>query len=359
MSPSSAFNAAVAASSEVVSRVQADAHRAILDIKKYARPSLGRALFQLLNTGLPFIGMWVLMYFSLRWSYWITLALAVPTAFLMVRMFIFQHDCGHGSFFRSKKANNAIGTAIGVLTLMPYDYWRKTHSIHHATAGDLSRRGSGDVDTLTVREYEGMTKSKRFWYRVVRSPPILLIFGPIYQFILKHRLPWDLPLSWRREWTSVHVTNLGLLLVLVLSWLTVGIGPFLAIQLPLALISGSMGIYLFYVQHQFEDVYWSDENEDWSFYRAAMEGSSWFDMPAVLHWCTGNIGFHHIHHLSSRIPNYRLRRCMKENPHLRQNARRLTMWQSVKCLRLKLWDESERRLVSFRELRRRRALRAV
>ena len=327
------------------------ARDAIRRLKPYCRPNHKRALFQLANTAIPFVAIWALMVASLQWSYLITLGLAVVNAFLFVRLFIFQHDCGHGSFFASQKANDFLGTVIGFLTLIPYHYWRKTHAIHHATHGDLTRRGYGDVDTLTVREYEAMSTLGRMGYRLQRHPLVLLTIGPIYQFLLKHRLPLDAPFSWKREWRSVHLTNLVLVAIVAIMWSTIGLGAFVAVHLPIALIAGSIGVYLFYVQHQFEETFW-DEADDWNFYRAAVEGSSFFDLPPVLHWLTGNIGYHHVHHLASRIPNYHLPRCLRENPDLEVNARKLTLRSSWGCLRLKLWDEESRRLIDFSEWRR-------
>ena len=336
------------------SNSNAVAAASIRALSSYARPSVFRSCFQLVNTFVPFCLLWYVMWRSLDYPYWTTLLLAIPTSFLMMRLFIIQHDCGHGSFFGSRRANNSVGFALGVLSLMPYEYWRRTHAIHHATHGDLERRGFGDIDTRTVREYLALSRGKRIGYRLVRNPFVLLAFGPIYQFMLKHRLPLDLPRSWKREWKSIHMTNLALLAITLVMWQTIGLIPFLLVQLPIFLISGSLGIWMFYVQHQFEGAYW-EEGEDWSFHAAAMEGSSYYDLPAVLHWLTGNIGVHHVHHLCCHIPNYRLLRCVAENPEL-EEVPRLTLWKSLGCLRLKLWDEDLRRLVSFTELRRRQAV---
>ncbi len=317
-------------------------------LQPYKRPSALRSTFQLINTAVPLGLIWLAMLWSLQYSYWLTLLLAVPAALLVMRMFIFQHDCGHGSFFRSRRLNNFVGSVIGVMTLVPYDYWRKTHAIHHATSGNLDQRSFGDIDTLTVREYLGLSQSKQLLYRLYRHPLVMLVIGPAYQFIFKHRYPADLPRTWRREWASVHKTNVALLAVLVLVWSTVGLKSFLLVQLPITLISGSIGVFLFYVQHQYEDTYWRFR-EAWSYYEAGMEGSSHFVLPKVLQWFTGNIGLHHIHHVSSQIPNYRLQRCLDENRTL-QNVTRLTMIESLRTLRMTLWDEDERRLVGFRDV---------
>ncbi len=318
-------------------------------LAQYRKPVRWRSVFQLVNTALPFAGLWLLMLWSLGVGYWLTLLLSVPTALLVVRMFMFQHDCGHGAFFRSQRAANLVGSIIGVLTLVPYAYWRKTHAIHHATSGNLDTRGFGDIDTLTVREYLSRPRVKRVLYRFYRNPLVMLLIGPAYQFIIKHRYPSDTPRTWKREWASVHWTNVAIALVLVLAGLTIGLGRFLAVQIPITLIAGSLGVFLFYVQHQYEDTYWR-YREAWNYYAAGLEGASLFVLPKVLQWFTANIGFHHIHHVSSRIPNYHLQRCYEENPELHE-VTKLTLGESLKTLRLTLWDEGDRRLVGFRDLR--------
>ncbi|HPF62210.1 MAG: fatty acid desaturase [Gemmatimonadetes bacterium] len=315
----------------------------------YRSSVLGRSIWQLASTTLLFVGLWVLAYRALAVGWWLTLVLAVPTAMMVVRLFMLQHDCGHGSFFRSRRANTIVGAILGVITLVPYTYWRKTHAIHHATSGDLDGRDLGDIDTLTVREYLSRTRAKRLLYRMYRHPLTLLVVGPAWQFILKHRLPLDIPRSWKREWASVHGTNIALAVVVgVMCWL-VGWKAFLAVQLPITLIAGAIGVYLFYVQHQYEDTYWR-YREAWNYYAAGLEGASHLVMPRFLQWCTANIGLHHIHHVASRIPNYRLQQAFDENPIL-QRVTTLTLPASVRTLWLTLWDEDERRLVGFRELR--------
>ena len=319
----------------------------------YTRANNRKASYQLITTALLFGLNWFLMLRSLEISYWLTLALAFPAAGLLTRLFIFQHDCGHGSFFSSRRANQAVGSTIGVIMLTPFAYWKRAHAVHHATSGNLDRRDLGDVDTLTVTEYLALSRWGRLKYRVYRNPLILLTFGPIYQFAIKHRLPLDIPRDWKREWASVHWTNLFIALSVAAGWWLVGLDRFLLVQVPISFIATSFGIWLFYVQHQFEDTYWRDKTE-WEFHEAGLQGSSFYDLPKLMHWFTGNIGFHHIHHLASRIPNYHLPACFREVAELR-HVTRLKLIESIKCARLALWDEAEQRLVGFAHLRRQRA----
>ncbi len=315
----------------------------------YAKADNRRAWFNLVTTGALFALNWGAMLWSLRGPYWVTLLLALPAAGLLTRLFIFQHDCGHGAFFGSRIANNVVGAVIGLFTLTPYGYWRRTHAVHHGTAGDLDRRTFGDVALLTVREYGGLSRWGRLKYRLYRHPLILLVIGPVFQFVIKHRLPLDIPRTWKKEWASVMWTNLAIAGVVGLAWWTIGLGTFLKVQLPITLFSGTIGMWLFYVQHQFEDTYWR-EHPDWSFHQAGLQGSSFYDLPAILHWFTGNIGFHHIHHLASRIPQYRLKECFRQVPELHA-VTRLTLSSSLRCARLHLWDEARQRLVGFRDAR--------
>jgi omega-6 fatty acid desaturase (delta-12 desaturase) len=303
-----------------------------------------------LNSVLPFLLLWFLMLRSLEYPYWTTLILALPAAGLMIRLFIIQHDCGHRSFFRSKPASDLLGFALGVLTLTPYGYWRRTHAIHHATSGNLDQRDIGDVETLTVKEYLALPLWKRLRYRLYRNPVVFFGFGPAYLFIIRHRFPPNLVRARRKGRVSVILTNLAIAAVVGGMCRAVGFQAFFAVQLPITLLAATAGVWLFYIQHQFECTYW-EKSDDWRFYDASLQGSSFYDLPRILHWFTGNIGVHHVHHLCSRIPNYRLLECLRENPEL-QRVPRLTLWKSLGCVRLKLWDECQRKLVGFRHVRR-------
>jgi omega-6 fatty acid desaturase (delta-12 desaturase) len=309
-------------------------------------------VLQLIVTAVPLVALWAAMALTIDYGYWIALLLAVPAAGLLVRLFMIQHDCGHYSFFRSRRANDLVGRLIGVVTLTPHKYWRDAHAIHHATSGNLDARGIGDVTVLTVREYAALPLWRRLAYRLYRNPIILFGVAPIYVFVFKFRLPLDLL---RRRWRllpDILLNNVLAALIVVTVGLLVGFGTFAMVQVPITLLAGTIGVWLFYVQHQFETTHWAKEGA-WDFHRAALEGSSYFDLPAVMRWFTANIGAHHVHHLCSRIPNYRLGECLKRYPELRQ-VNRVTLWSSLKCLPLTLWDEEQRRLVSFRAAKRRR-----
>jgi omega-6 fatty acid desaturase (delta-12 desaturase) len=318
-------------------------------LARYRDPDPVRSTYELVITAVPFFTLWAVMLLCLSYGYWLSLIIAVPAAGFLVRLFMIQHDCGHGSFFRKPLANHWVGRTIGVLTLTPYDCWRRSHAVHHATSGNLDRRGTGDVTTLTVSEYLSLPRWRRLGYRLVRNPLILLALGPIYLFLLKNRLPVELMDSSREVWISAMATNLAIAGVVVGMSSLIGIQTFLLVQLPITLLASSIGIWLFYVQHQFEHTYW-DHQDDWSFHSGAMQGSTFFDLPAPLRWFTANIGVHHVHHLASRIPSYRLGEVLRDHPKLREVSR-LTLRDSFRCFRLALWDEEQRRLVGFRDLR--------
>ena len=313
----------------------------------YREPLWPRALFELGVTAGMLVAGWTLMWLSLGASYWLTLLIAVPTAGFLVRLFMIQHDCGHGAFFRNRFANDWVGRVLGVLTFTPYDYWKRNHAMHHATSGNLDRRGVGDILTLTVGEYLSRSSSGRFAYRAYRNPIIMFVIGPAYLFFLQHRLPFEQMRAGWRPWISTIATNAGIaLLASVMIWL-VGIGPFLAVHLPVMLLAASMGVWLFYVQHQFDGVVWARDS-DWALQDAALLGSSHYDLPGVLRWFTANIGMHHVHHLCSRIPFYRLPQVLRDYPELR-GIGRVTFGQSLRSIHLALWDESKQMLVSVHE----------
>lgn len=314
---------------------------------RFATPSLGRALWQLTNTLPAFALLWAAMAWSVHagWNYGWTLLLALPAAGLYVRLFIIQHDCGHGSYFAGRRANEWVGACLGLITLFPFGYWKKTHAVHHGTSGNLDRREFGDVRTLTLKEYQARSRWGRLGYRFYRSMPVLLGLGPTYQFVIKHRVPFDLPLAWKKEWASVLLNNLMLLIAVAVCGLTFGWYTLLLVHLPVVVVAGALGVWLFYVQHIFEHAYWSRQ-KNWDSNQAAVSGSSYYDLPRVLHWFTGNIGYHHIHHLAPRIPNYRLRDAFESNA-LLQLAPRLTLRTSLECARMKLWDEDGGRMVGF------------
>jgi omega-6 fatty acid desaturase (delta-12 desaturase) len=315
-------------------------------VAKYQRPSLWRSLWQIINTFIPYVALLYVMYLSLAYSYWLTLGLAVVAGGLLLRIFIIFHDCCHSSFFVSRKANDIVGMIAGFLVFTPYHRWRHEHAVHHATSGDLDHRGVGDIYTMTVNEYRNASRFERLKYRLFRHPIVLLGLGPLYTFLISHRFcRRD---SGRKERLNVYATNVALLALLVAMTLTIGLQQYVMIHLPVILVAATVGIWFFYVQHQFEDAYW-EHNETWDFATAALQGSSYFKLPKVLQWFSGNIGLHHIHHLSARIPNYYLQKCHDETP-LFQNAHIITLGSSLKTLSLHLWDEEQRKMVGFRHL---------
>jgi omega-6 fatty acid desaturase (delta-12 desaturase) len=318
-------------------------------LARYGVPDHKRSVFELLATIVPFFALWALMLLG-YWHFgtWAVLLLVLPAAGFLVRMFVIQHDCGHGSFFRARAANDWLGRCLSVLTMIPYDYWRRTHAVHHASSGNLDRRGMGDVQLLTVAEFRAMPLLQRTLYRVGRNPLAMLVVGPFWLFVLKYRFPVGLMRGGFAPWASAMATNLVIAGIAAGMVLLVGWRAFLVIQLPVTVLAGAAGIWLFYVQHQFENTYFVRQGE-WNFHTAALEGSTFYDLPAVLAWFTANIGVHPVHHLASRIPCYRLPEALADHPELR-DVGRLTLRESLRCFRLALWDEEAGRLVSFRAL---------
>lgn len=312
-------------------------------VAPYERPSHRRALWQVANSFIPYLALWGLMLVSLSVSYWLVLPLAALAAGFLVRIFIIGHDCGHGSFFRSRRANEILGQICFTMAFTPYASWRYQHSVHHASSGDLDRRDMGDVWTLTAKEYVSASRGKRLGYRLYRNPLVLFVLGPIFQFFIASRF-WRKDAT-RRERASILRTNVLLAGIVAVAWLTIGLKAYVLIQLPVMAIAGSAGMWLFYVQHQFEGVYW-ERHEQWDYVSQALEGSSYYNLPGVLRWFSGNIGYHHVHHLSPRIPNYRLKACHEEQALFRQ-ARVLTLRTSLQSLTHRLWDEERRELIGF------------
>lgn len=323
-------------------------------LARYKRSNSLKSFWQVANSLLPFVGLWYLMYLSYSWSYWLTLLLAVPTAGFVVRIFIIQHDCGHHSFFANRQANDVLGFVCGVITATPYHFWRRAHARHHVTSGNLEHRGHGDVGTLTVEEYLGRSPWSRLKYRLYRHPLVMFFLSASFQFIIGQRFTHGVPRSWRRRRNSVYFTNLAILAVLALAWSTMGVPMFLLIELPVMVLAAAAGSWLFYIQHQYEDAYWQP-HQSWDFTHSALAGSSYYRLPRVLQWFTGNIGYHHIHHLNSRIPNYHLAACYAAEPSLREVVT-LGLRQSLRCAVLKLWDEDRQRLVTFAEAHSRPAI---
>lgn len=312
-------------------------------VARYQRPARWRGLWQIANTVLPYLALWWLMDRSLAVSFWLALPLAVLAGGFLVRIFIIFHDCTHGSFFKSARMNEIVGTLLGVLCFTPYYRWRREHTIHHASAGDLDRRGTGDVWTMTVQEYLAASRWKRFSYRLARNPVVLFVIAPVVLFLVLERLPKGK--EGRRERFSVYVTNAALALVFSgMSW-AMGWKAYGLLQVTAVMVAGSAGVWLFYVQHQFEEVYW-ERGGGWDYEKAALQGSSYYKLPRVLQWFSGNIGFHHIHHLSPRIPNYHLEKCHHSEP-LFHTVKPLTLLSSLKCLGFRLWDERRRRMVGY------------
>tara|TARA_B110000908_G_C10205371_1_gene427436 strand:- start:468 stop:1520 length:1053 start_codon:yes stop_codon:yes gene_type:complete len=315
-------------------------------LSDYREPSTSRSFYELGLTLGPFIALWALAWWSLSISAWLTLAISLCNGAFILRLFAIQHDCGHASFFNNRTLSDWVGRVIGVLTLTPYDVWRRAHAIHHSSSGNLTRRGIGDVDTLTVAEYKKLTPYRRFRYRLYRHPIVLFGLGPGYLFFLDNRLPFGL-MAKARYWVSAMGTNAAIITALSVIWYFGGLMPILLIFVPSTLLAATAGVWLFYVQHQFETTHWEEE-ASWDMHDAALNGSSHYVMPKILQWLTANIGIHHIHHLYSRIPFYRLPEVLKDHEGL-SKINRMTIRESIVNARLHLWDEDSKRLLSFAE----------
>jgi omega-6 fatty acid desaturase (delta-12 desaturase) len=327
-------------------------------VGKYRTPAWSRSVLEIAVSVLPFALCWWALYWSLQHGHvWLYALLLLPTTGFLVRMFLIQHDCGHQAFFASRRANDWVGRTMGVFTITAYEHWRRAHAIHHATSGNLSKRGVGDIDTLTVAEYRARTPAARWRYRLYRNPLIMFGIGPAFVFILQNRIPAGFLRGGWRPWLSTLGTDLFLAILVGTLVYFIGWRAFLAVHVPIMMLSATIGGWLFYVQHQFEHTSW-DNKQQWSVRTAALNGSSHYDLPPVLRWFTANIGVHHVHHLCSRIPFYRLPAVLREYPSLRERGR-LTLWQSFRCVRLTLWDEESRRLISFRDFDRAQARNAV
>jgi omega-6 fatty acid desaturase (delta-12 desaturase) len=317
-------------------------------VSKYAQADKGKASRQIANTFVPYLSLWALMMVSVchGWPYWLTLLLSVAAAGFLVRIFILFHDCCHGAFLPTNRANRVLGYITGIMTFTPFEDWRRTHVIHHACSGDLDRRGTGDIWTLTVAEYLSASRFKRFAYRSFRNPILLFTIIPLFLFLILNRFPS--PGAGKRERNSVIFTNLAIAAFITGMSLALGFQNYLSIQLPTIMIAASAGMWLFYVQHQYEGVYWQ-RHESWDLNLAGLAGSSYYKLPKALAWIVGNIGLHHIHHFRANIPNYNLELCYKEIA-VFQAVTPLTIRNSLKSLWLNLWDEQRQKLVSFRAI---------
>ncbi|WP_449622463.1 fatty acid desaturase [Robertmurraya sp. Marseille-Q9965] len=317
------------------------------EMAPYEKSATRKSIFQLINTFVPFFLLWVLAYQSLDVSLVLTFLLSIVAAGFLVRIFIIFHDCCHYSFFKNRKANDILGTITGILTLFPYRQWQHDHSVHHATSSNLDKRGTGDIWMLTVDEYLEASKMTRLKYRLYRNPFVMFVLGPIYQFLIINR--FNRKGARKKERMSTYITNTAFVALLVLLGLTVGWIPLLVIQGTIFMVSGAAGIWLFYVQHTFEDSYF-EEDEHWEYVRAAVEGSSYYKLPKILQWMTGNIGYHHVHHLSPRIPNYQLAEAHENTPPLQQ-VPTVTLGTSIASLKFHLWDEEKKNFVGFRAIK--------
>jgi omega-6 fatty acid desaturase (delta-12 desaturase) len=322
----------------------------LAQLKAYEQPVTWRAIWQLTNTLIPYLGIVVLMYLSIeaRYPLWTTILLSIFGAAFLVRLFVLFHDCSHGSFFSNQKANRIVGHVLGILAFTAYGSWQHGHGVHHSTSGNLDRRTIGEVWTLTAQEYLDLPWWKRLWYRIYRNPIFLFGVAPLLLFVLVQRRPH--PLDNARQRRSVWITNAAIAAIIGVASVTIGLGTYLLIQLSIMYFAGMAGIWLFYIQHQFDPGYWKRE-EEWHTVDSALDGSSYYKLPRVLQWFSANIGLHHVHHLRPRIPNYNLQRCLDAIPELRLKDH-LTVRESVRSINMNLWDEVNDRLISFRALRR-------
>ncbi len=316
-------------------------------VLQYQTPSTWRAVWQIINTLGPLVLTWYLIYVCLSISWWLVIPLAMLSGGFLVRAFIIFHDCGHGSFFKSRAANDIVGFFTGLLTFTPFYQWRWDHAIHHATSGHLDKRGTGDIWTMTVQEYLESSRGKRFAYRLARNPIVLFVIAPVVVLMGKQRFPS--PGANKRERDSVHWMNLAILAMAVVLSAIYGIVPYLIIQLIAMAVAGGAGFWLFYVQHQFDGAYWAREG-DWDYATAALQGSSFYKLPRILQWFSGNIGYHHIHHLSAKIPNYNLERCHKAHL-IFEGVKPITLLSSLQSLKFRLWDEPRKKLIGYSDLK--------
>jgi len=317
------------------------------ELSQFQHPSVWKGIWQIVNSFIPFLALWWLAIESLQYSYWLTLPIVVLASGFQIRIFIIFHDCGHGSFFSSKRANHILGVISGIFTFTPYVFWRNSHAKHHATTANLDKRGFGDVWMMTVEEYNASSRFQRLKYRLYRNPLVMFGLGPLFLTFVSHRFPRHK--ATRKERRSVYWTNLAIAAVVALVIWGIGLKAYLLIQLPILFVTLSAGIWLFYVQHQFEGVYWA-RGKEWDHITASIEGGSFYRLPAVLNWFTGNIGFHHVHHLNSRIPNYYLPKCHRRVPYFEKTPT-FGLWSGFKSLRFRLWDEENQSLVGFRALK--------
>ena len=322
-------------------------------VKAYQNPDTKKAIVQIFTSFGPFIALWVLMYFSLEWSLWATFGLAILNAFFLVRIFIIQHDCGHQSFTKYRWLNDALGHISSIISLIPYKYWAKSHNFHHGHNGKLwEHRDIGDVETLSVSEYEAMSKAKRFGYRIYRSAPIMFGIIPVWYMFLHHRFPLIKMKGWDKVNRSLWLNNIWTVAFFAALIGLCGWKVTLLIHVPILVFFGIIAIWFFYVQHQYEEAY-KEWVEKWDYITAAIKGSSYYKLPRIFHWLTGNIGYHHIHHLNPLVPNYNLAKCHNENPIFEEMATKITFVESLKCVFNHLWDEKEKRMISFNEYYRR------